>query len=289
MFNEITRHMKTLLTLLLCIVTSGFAVSDGLPEDELDLKTTEPAGEMSGTQQKVKSKDFSFTVNPYIWMMGATGTVGVPNTPSGYPRSVSFNETFADAVGNIKFAFMAGGKFKYKSVSLLYDIVYANMKAFDVANPSGQGLATGDVTLKEFVTDLALAYRIPSKSTATFVDVYAGTRIWAMDQEITLDPVDPNLQSKMFSNSNSWVDPLIGVKADFTMAKDWFTYVKMDFGGFGVSSDWTLMALAGCGYKFNQNWNTSLGIKYLGLEYNKDNLYLNVDEYGLALTLGYWY
>ncbi len=281
--------MKTLITLLLFFVTSGFAISDGLPEGDFYPKTAEPSTETPDAEDKVKSKDFSFTVNPYLWMMGAAGTVGVPNTPSGYPKSVSFNETFADAVGNLKFAFMAGGRFKYKSVSLLYDIVYANLKAFDVANPSGKGLATGDVTLKEFITDLAIGYRIPSKSTTTFVDVYAGTRIWAMDQEITLDPVDPNLQTRMLSNSNSWIDPVVGVKADFTMAKDWFTYVKMDFGGFGANSDWTLMALAGCGYKFNQNWNTSLGIKYLGLEYNKDDLYLNVDEYGLALTLGYWY
>lgn len=281
--------MKTLIALLFCFLVPGYSFSDDLPDAGVNPENSGPETFISQSEKEVKSKDFSFTVNPYIWMMGATGTVGVPNTPSGYPKSVSFNETFADAVGNIKFAFMAAGKIKYKSVSLLYDIVYGNLKAFDVADPNGKGLVTGDVTMKEFITDLALAYRIPSKSKATFVDVYAGTRIWAMDQEITLDPVDPNLQSRMLSNSNSWIDPIIGVKADFSLTKDWFAYAKADFGGFGANSEWTLMTLAGCGYKFNQHWNTSLGIKYLGLEYNKDDLYLNIDQYGLALTLGYWY
>lgn len=278
--------MKLIIVILFILIASNGATAG----PKLKLKDGPPAATeidlLAG--KKTGKKDFSFTINPYLWMMGAAGTVSIVNTPSGYPKNVSFNESFADAVKNLKFAFMAAGKIRYKSVALLYDVVYANLKSFDVSNPQGKGLVTGDISLKEFITDLAIAYSIPSKSKTAKVDVYAGTRIWAMDQEITLDPTDPNLPLKMFSNSNNWVDPVIGVKADFSLSEDWFAYAKSDFGGFGANSDWTLMAIAGCGYKFNPNWNTSLGIKYLGVEYNKDNLYLNIDEYGLALTVGYW-
>ncbi|MBK8382603.1 MAG: hypothetical protein IPL16_12080 [Ignavibacteria bacterium] len=49
------------------------------------------------------------------------------------------------------------------------------------------------------------------------------------------------------------------------------------------------MILGGFGYKFAPNWNTSLGVKDLSVDYNKDGYLFNLNQYGLILSIGYVY
>jgi len=236
----------------------------------------------------VKKKDFSFTINPYLWTVATSGTVGVPGIPSEYPKTYDFNQSFSDALSNLKFAFMIGGKIKYKQLSLYYDISYANQKAFD-AEISDASLVSADVSSEEFITDLSLAYTIPMKSKSTILDVYAGTRIYGLKNEVTLTPQNQNLSSVMRSKSSNWIDPIVGINSYFVLSKNWFSYLRSDFGGFGVNSKWSFMILGGFGYEFNPNWNTSLGLKSLNVNYDKEESVWDVHQYGFIISFGYKY
>jgi hypothetical protein len=279
--------MRTILALFLTLVIS--CISNAQIDSKLTLNDRESKLRNSGfiPEFNAKAKDFSFTINPYIWGMAVGGTLALPNIPSGYPQSFEFNKSFSDAVSNLKFAFMAGGRLKYKQVSLLYDIVYTNLKDFGATIPNSQQLTSANITFKEFITDLSIAYRINTGSKTTTLDVYAGARFWAVDLETTIIP--PNQPQVMLSGSKSWVDPLIGVQANFALSKEWYSYLRSDFGGFGANSNWSFMMVGGFGYKFNPNWNTSLGLKYLGVDYEKEKFLFKVNQYGLLLSLGYWY
>lgn len=238
--------------------------------------------------KKVKQKDISFTINPYLWLIAAGGTLSIPNIPSGYPQYYDFSKSVSDGLKNMKFAFMVGGKLKYKKVSFYYDVVYINLKNFGATVPEGSGLNSANTTNKEFITDLSIGYDV-HKGKTSFVDLYAGARIWALKSEITLIPSDKGLSNEMLSSNSSWVDPIVGVNAKFLMGKKWFSYIRSDFGGFGVSSSWNFMMLGGFGYDLNPNWNTTLGLKYLGLDYDKDKTRWNVNQYGILISLGYRY
>ncbi len=280
--------MKNLLLFLLLFTFSVNAVSQEIPViNNLSKLNNSLSSSESVETNAPKKKDFWFTVNPYLWTIAMGGTVGIPNTPSGYPKTYEFNKSFSDALSNLKMAFMIGGKFKYKRINLFYDIVYANLKDFDVTLPVGSGLTKANTTNKEFITDLSLGYSFPTTSKSVFLDAYAGVRIWSTETEITLIP--PSGQTFMGSVSRSWVDPIVGINASFILSKQWFSYLRTDFGGFGANSEYTFMILGGFGYKFNPNLNTTLGIKNLSVDYNKDERRFNVNQYGLILSLGYSY
>ena len=283
--------MKTTIIVLLLFLFIGNIFSQDLDlTDFNNLERNSSFSNQENPSDKIKSKpnDFSFTINPYLWGIATQGTVGVPNTPSGYPQTYEFSESFSDALENLKMAFMIGGRLKYKRVSFFYDLVYTNLKNFDATVPDGHGLASANTTNKEFITDLSIGYEF-YKGKTTFLDVYGGARIWALESELTLIPTNTTIPTTMLSKSNSWVDPIIGINARFLMGKKWFSYLRSDFGGFGVSSSWNFMILGGFGYAFNPNWNTSLGIKNIGLDYDKDNYKWNVNQYGLFLSFGYRY
>ncbi|MBK6504382.1 MAG: hypothetical protein IPG02_01600 [Ignavibacteria bacterium] len=245
------------------------------------------AKELNGDIVAAKTKDFTFTINPYVWFTGVGGSVGIPDISDGYPPYVEFNKSFSDLAGSLKFALMVAGKFKYKKVILLYDVDYMNLKDFDATVPDGYGLASANPSFKQLTTDLALAYSIGTGSKNVSLDVYGGTRIWSLKTEITFNGT--NGTQVMKSGDKSWVDPIFGFQADFILSKQWFSYVKTDFGGLGVNSDWTYMLIGGVGYKFSPQWNTSFGLKYLGVSLDKDKTVWKVNEAGLLLSLGYIY
>lgn len=284
--------MKTIFTFLLVLTFSVNAISgDKYPElpviNNLSKLNSIISSGKSNNKKIPKPKDFSFTVNPYLWTTAIGGTIGIPNSLSGYPKNFEFNKSFSDAFKNIKMAFMVGGKFKYKRVSLYYDMVYANLKNFGLTIPDGSGLLSANTTIKEFITDLSIGYSFPMSNKNITLDAYAGTRIWATENEVTL-LLDNNIKD-MKSSSKTWVDPIIGIHANFQLSKKYFAYIRSDFGGFGANSEYTFMILGGFGYKFTPNWNTTLGFKDLSVDYNKDNFLFNLNQYGLVLSIGYVY
>lgn len=281
---------KCLLFLILCIFSSNVFAQD-LPK----LPKVNSLGSLNKLESLTKhpdpgakkTKQWSFSINPYLWTVAIGGTVGVPNTPSGYPKTFEFSKSFSDALSSLKFAFMVGGRLKHKKVSFFYDLSYANLKEFDITLPANSGLTSANTTNKELIIDLSLGYEFYT-GRSTFLDVYAGTRIWSLKSEITLVPANQQPQI-MLSSDKSWVDPIVGLNARFILGKKWFSYLRTDFGGFGVGSSWDFMLLGGFGYDLNPNWNTTLGVKYLGLDYDKDDVRWNVNHYGLLLSIGYRY
>ncbi len=284
--------MKSIIAILFVLTFSVNAFSgDNNPELPVINNLTKLNGILSSGNsngKKVpKPKNFTFSVNPYLWTIAAGGTVGIPNSFSGYPKTFEFNQSFSEALKDLKMAFMIGGKFKYKKASLFYDIVYANLEKSDITIPNGFGIMSASTSQKQFIIDLSFAYTIPVKNKNIIFDAYAGTRIWSAQTGITLQ--DSLGRSFSKSASKTWVDPIIGVNAYFRLSPKWFSYLRTDFGGFGANSQYTFNILGGFGYKFSPNWNTSLGLKNLSVDYDKDNYRFNLNQYGLILSIGYVY
>lgn len=232
-------------------------------------------------------KNFNFSINPYAWFSAVGGTVGYYQG-----EKFGFNKSFTDAVKYLKMAAAVTGKFKYKRVSFVYDISYLNLKGFGTESsaPKSLNIYSANWTVKQALYDLFLAYLFPSKSKTVMVDIYAGGRLWDLETEATiLDTNGTQSPNKVFSNS--WLDPVIGVNAEYILSKDmrWFAYTKGDIGGFGVNSQMTWQLTAGAGYMLGKNFPLSLGFKYVGVNYDKNALDWTVNEYGLALSIGYRY
>ncbi len=241
-----------------------------------------------------KPKRFNFSINPYFWFMAVGGTVGYYDG-----QKYGFNKSFSDAVKYLKMGAAVAGKFKYDRVSFVYDISYVNLKGFGTEVPQGRGIVSSNWTAKQTLYDLFLSYLFPSKNKDVMVDVYLGTRIWALETEATIiindtitskggTVIEPKTNTAP-AYSNTWVDPVLGVNSEFRIGKQWFAYLKGDIGGFSVNSQMTWQMTGGFAYLISPNWPVTFGMKYVGVNYDKNARNWTVNDYGPTLSIGYRY
>ncbi len=89
------------------------------------------------------------------------------------------------------------------------------------------------------------------------------------------------------SASESWVDPIIGVRAQWNINPKWYLAAKTDIGGFGVGSDlvWTLQGTVG--YNFTDIFSVDLGYRYMHTDYSNDSFTYDVATAGLYVGLNF--
>lgn len=233
-----------------------------------------------------KPKRFNFSIMPYVWFTAVGGTVGYDSLGNKY----GFNKSFSDAVKYLKMAVAAVGKFKYDRVSFVYDISYVNLKGFGTEVPANTPhVLSANWTVKQTLYDLFLAYLFPSKSKKTMVDIYGGGRLFVLNTSSTI--IDSNGTQRMRAYDNSFLDPVIGVNAEYVLDQKgkWVAWTKGDIGGFGVNSQMTWQLNAGAGYMLAPQVPLTLGFKYVGVNHDKNRFNWTVNEYGLTLGIGYRY
>ncbi|MCX6159934.1 MAG: hypothetical protein NTV87_01175 [Ignavibacteriae bacterium] len=284
-----------IFAIAICFSISCFTLNASAQQNDLKLSLTDKQENHSGQflnkytdlksstpgSKVVKEKDFTFSVNPYLWTVATGGFVGLPNT-----QQYDFNRKFTDAVGNLKMMVMVSGRFKYKPISLLYDVFYIKLNpSLTIPVTDAGRYISGSGWINEFVGDFSLAYRVPIDDKTVQLDLYGGARVWSLDN--TIDLISTAGLTTSNSKTESWVDPVIGAGVNFDFQKKWFTYLKGDIGGFGVSSKFTSVFIWGIGYRFDDHWNTSFGLKNMYIDYNKNSFVWNVWQYGLLLSVGY--
>jgi len=223
---------------------------------------------------------------PYAWFTAVGGTVGYDSLGNKY----GFNKSFSDAIQYLKMAVAAVGKFKYKRVSFVYDISYVNLKGFGTEVPANTPhVLSANWTVKQTLYDLFLAYLFPSASKKTMVDIYGGGRLFVLNTSSTI--IDSNGTQRMRAYDNSFLDPVIGVNAEYVLDQKgkWVAWTKGDIGGFGVNSQMTWQLNAGAGYMLAPQVPLTLGFKYVGVNHDKNRFNWTVNEYGLTLGIGYRY
>lgn len=270
--------MKNFFVILLLIVLSVSA-SAQQNTDELKKKNN-----LLDTREK--RKDFTFNVNMYLWALSLDGSTALPLNDLSYPQTPIANVKlgFSDAVKYLKKAAMLKGAFYYKNYGFLYDVDYTKLE-YDGSVPTTSGILSAKVTAKQFTGDFCLGYTFPLRNKNIYLTGYAGTRVTSLDN--TLDLLYESQSIFTTDKSQTWVDPIVGTNITMTLSKRWFSYFKGDVGGFGVSSKFTGSALGGLGFKFCDNWNASVGLKYLYINYDKNYYLWKVNQSGLLISVGY--
>jgi hypothetical protein len=100
--------------------------------------------------------------------------------------------------------------------------------------------------------------------------------------------INKQLTNRLPTNASAdkdWVDPIIGVRAQWNINDKWFLAGKSDIGGFGVGSDlaWTLQGTVG--YQFTDNVSAELGYRYLQTDYQDGAFAYDVAEAGIYTGL----
>ncbi len=78
--------------------------------------------------------------------------------------------------------------------------------------------------------------------------------------------------NRSFSNTISFVDPIVGLRTEWELSDRWAAVVSADIGGFGVGSDFSWNAIGLVGYRFGmfreRDAAVFLGYRGLGQNYS---------------------
>jgi opacity protein-like surface antigen len=232
---------------------------------------------MAEAQDSKSSDAWTFQFTPYLWLASLSGTVGASeNLPT-----VSVDASFGDIFSHLDAGFMGIGEARHGRLIVLGDVSYVSLSAG--AGSAGPLLGSAEVHAKSFTSTIEGGYRIVN-SPSLSVDGLAGLRVFSVSNEIDfsgglLAPMSPE-------SSDSWVDPVIGVRVIAPLGAGFLANAYGDVGGFGISSDLTWQIYGGLGYQINSSITAYAGYRYLDAHHQDGGFLYDVSQQGPLLGLG---
>lgn len=220
---------------------------------------------------------WSFSVTPYFWAAALEGDVGVRGL-----GPAEIDASFGDIIENTDIALMLVAEARRNRWGLMLDVFY--LGASEDAETPGPLFSGGSAEITSMFSTISAAYRV-IEGKALSVDALGGGRIWYVDADLDLDA--GLLPATDAQDEKSWVDPVVGLRANIDLGRGFFLTLLGDAGGFGVSSDSTWQALASIGYEVNSWFSLRAGYRHLEVDYDDDGFVYDVAISGPIFGLGF--
>lgn len=198
---------------------------------------------------------FSFT--PYLWGAGLNGRVGVAG------RSSDVNISVGDVIDNFDIGVMGLVEARKELWALRTDVFFVNL---------GNEVDGVTVDLSELMLQPEVGRTILSRPWGG-IDALVGARYWHVRVDLSPNEV---------SESQDWIDAVLGAALRYLPVERWHLFAKGDLGAGGSSFTW--QAYGGAAYDVGQCCAVSALYRYLDVDYEKD-VTQDVHFYGPALGL----
>lgn len=208
----------------------------------------------------------------YLWAPSLSGSTRVGSLPT-----INIDASFSDILDNLDFAFMAVAEVRRDRYGIFGDLMYTKLS--DSGSALGGALDIG-VTNQLTIATLMAEYRVVENSN-TSIDLMAGARLWNVQLDATVTSAGGGLPVNFSQSlSETWVDPMIGVKGRFQGSSPWYLTAWGMVGGFGAAAeiDWDLFA--GLGYQFNDKVSVVAGYRAVGVDYDKPDFLFDIMQQG---------
>lgn len=227
-------------------------------------------------QEDTATKKWHYLGEVYMMFPNMNGETGVRELPT-----VAVDATVGDILGHLKM----GGMFYLEATnddwSISSDFLYMDLEQNAVPTTL---ITSGKVSMQQTAWELAGLKRVQP-----WLDLGLGTRLVNLQAGIDLQTVIDG--SRSASIDQTWVDPIIIARTQGLFTEKIYWQFRGDFGGFGVGSDFTWQAQANIGYRFSKLFQTSIGYRYIGIDYDNgegsDRFVYDVDTFGAVLRLGF--
>jgi opacity protein-like surface antigen len=224
-------------------------------------------------------------LTPYLFASGLHGSTGVQQVQA------DVNAGFGDILQNLDKGFMGTLEVRRVRCGFILDGLYFKLKdqgARSWQGPGGIGSATGDldVTTTMQMYQLSAAYRLGG---GVPTDLIVAGRYTQLDLDLNLVTTTGGLLpggTRSLSASQSWWDPVIGVRVTVPFAQHWSVMLYGDVGGFGVGSDFTYQAIAGVNWQFSEHFSAKAGYRYIYQDYANNGFVWKMAAYGPYLGVG---
>lgn len=194
-------------------------------------------------------------------------------------NNVPVDASFGDVWDNLDLAVMGAVEIGNGKWSFLADLFYA-----EISTSNTRHLLEFNTELNQFIGNFVIAYNVIDYSETRF-EVYVGARVNSLDADLEI--ITNRIGTFSGSDSNTWVDPIIGVRFQQELPNSFFLRAVGDIGGFGVSSDLTWQALAGLGYHINDAAAVVLGYRGIGTDYEDGPFGYDVISHGILFGVEY--
>lgn len=221
-----------------------------------------------------------FQVATYAWLSGQEGTVAtLPGLPPA-DIDISYTDDIAD---NINGALTLVGEARKGPFGITMDVNYSDIES-DSAT-LGQYFTTLTSQTKTWIVSTAAFYRF-FESERAFLDGLGGVRYWSVDQELALS--GGPLGTYGIDNREDWFDPIIGLKGlSMLGASKFFVSGFFIIGGFDVGSNFMWDGNLNLGYQWTKTFSTTIGYRYLDVDYDNDDYLYDVSQDGIMLGLSW--
>lgn len=227
-------------------------------------------------QEDTATKKWHYLGEVYMMFPNMNGETGVRELPT-----VAVDATVGDILGHLKM----GGMFYLEATnddwSISSDFLYMDLEQDAVPTTL---ITSGKVSMQQTAWELAGLKRMQP-----WLDLGIGARLVNLQAGIDLQTVIDG--SRSASIDQTWVDPIIIARTQGLFTEKIYWQFRGDFGGFGVGSDFTWQAQANIGYRFSKLFQTSIGYRYIGIDYDNgegsDRFVYDVDTFGAVLRLGF--
>jgi len=191
---------------------------------------------------------WNFRFTPYIWgtKFKGTSTVG--------QNEADIDLSFGDILDDLDVALMGDFRAEKGPWAIQSNFVWSDMTSKENVGPIKIKVEPRMVFL-----DLEGRYRI-----APPWELLAGIRYYHVKTRIE---IDTPLGQRGGSDSETWVDPIIGAALRTPINDRWAFAARADIGGFGVGSDFSWEAWAVLDYRFSETTSVTFGYRHLDFDY----------------------
>lgn len=229
---------------------------------------------------------WQFNIAPYLWGAGLNGDVTIGRVE----EEVDLN--FIDILKDFSFGGMLYAEARKPRYGIFTNMFFVRTKD----DSSG----TIDTDVKSDTAQVALGgfYRVidwqwgegsNGRPLKLAVEPLAGVRWSYLRAEIELSGGGA-VDLPQADRSESFVDPIVGVRLGSGLSEDWLAFVTADVGGFGVGSDYSWNVQGYVGYRmtmFGIPTELSLGYRALHQKYEDGDFEWDVTQHGPILGVTY--
>jgi hypothetical protein len=232
----------------------------------------------SALAQEADGAGWSYVVAPYLWGAGLSGQAGtLPSVPPA-----DFDLSFGDILDSLEGAAMIVGQARNGRWAISADLQHVTTTSTG-SNPDA-GITRAELDSTTQSLSVHLDYQLYQDDRAQ-VWVSGGARYWNVETDLRLsDGVNPEVFGR---GSDSWWDPVIGLRGSMALGSDFHVRGWAYLGGFGAGSDLMTDVFAGVGYRV-ADWATLVGgVRYQSVDRQSGSFLWDVEQYGPLVGLSF--
>lgn len=210
---------------------------------------------------------WTFRVTPYLWLPTMNTETAIGDGPEA-ESSVSVLEV-------LDFAALLAGEARKGRFTILGEFNYLDLSQ-DSAGPGG--LARAETGLDGVLASIMGGYAFASDDRLR-VEGLAGARLWSLNASVDFATLPKA------STSETWVDPVVGLRATYVLTDSISVQGLADIGGFGVGSAFQWEALARVSYAVSDHWSLAAGWRHLEVHVDRGRLDMEMNLTGPFLAV----